>query len=197
MMKHHQPREVMAALMDFGALVCRAKAPACGPCPLRRPCMGRKIEPPALPSRTDSARRIDRDTSAPTHAIGLIRDNITLLLPRGSQVPLLELKPYGEVSDPRKAIKQHYLSQYQLPVAVRPEYARIRIKDSVVSLHRCSILRAEAPNFRPVSESQVMKCAMEIRMAAAALGLRCQNGTPITHPLPRPNPAKKSSSKRV
>lgn len=197
LMKGRQPREVMAALMDFGALVCNAKSPDCGHCPLRRSCRGMRLEPSVMASESDPARRKNRDSSAPTHAIGLIRDNLTLLLPRGSQVPIVDLKTDGAASDPRKAIKLHYLSQHQLPVAVRPEHARIQIRDNVVSLHRCSILRTEAPSFKPVSQSQVGKCAMEIRMAAAAMGLRCQDGTPIVLPAPRPNAAKKSSSKRV
>jgi A/G-specific adenine glycosylase len=38
-------RERLLALMDLGALVCRARAPRCGECPLRRRCASRGVLP--------------------------------------------------------------------------------------------------------------------------------------------------------
>jgi A/G-specific adenine glycosylase len=193
-----QPRDAMAAVMDFGAMMCRARNPDCEGCPLRRGCRGRMLGP-APPKEVKSHLRNSHTGSKAkvTHAIGLIRDNRTLLLPIDSITPMVTLDPANGISDPRAAIKNHYLIHHQVPVAVRPEYSRIHIRGKSVSVHRCSILLSEPTGFQPASSSHLKGLPNEVRHAASALGLVYADGTAIIHPVSGQRLRQKSNSKRV
>ncbi len=55
------------ALMDLGAVICRAKAPRCDACPLRRSCDFRRTAGGAGLSRPSGSRRLARAPASPRH----------------------------------------------------------------------------------------------------------------------------------
>jgi A/G-specific adenine glycosylase len=60
-MDRHPPGDVLQALMDLGAAICRPKQPRCGECPLAPGCAGRASgDPEAFPARTKRAPRPQR-----------------------------------------------------------------------------------------------------------------------------------------
>jgi A/G-specific adenine glycosylase len=69
------------ALMELGALVCTARGPACGSCPLRRMCAWRLAGRPANPSET--ARRPQRYAGTDRQVRGLL-----LAVARGADGPV-------------------------------------------------------------------------------------------------------------
>jgi A/G-specific adenine glycosylase len=58
MMAGVEPGDVVQAMMDLGATVCRPRAPRCGPCPLNGACSGRASgDPEAFPARRERKAR--------------------------------------------------------------------------------------------------------------------------------------------
>lgn len=64
-----------AALMELGALVCTARSPACGTCPVRRACAWRRASQPAPVTRRPAQRYAGTDRQARGVLLGLCRDH--------------------------------------------------------------------------------------------------------------------------
>jgi len=61
MMERHRPGDVVQALMDVGATICRPRQPRCGQCPLRSDCRAYASgEPDAFPERSQRKARPHR-----------------------------------------------------------------------------------------------------------------------------------------
>ena len=61
MMQDHAPGDVVQALMDLGAMICRPKEPRCGECPLRTHCRAfASGEPESFPERKQRKARPHR-----------------------------------------------------------------------------------------------------------------------------------------
>jgi len=183
-LKRMGAREGLAAVMDLGALVCTARSPKCGECPLAKGCKapevlseGRGSVRQKSPAKMDNKRA--KLAARPTSAVGLIRSDRVWYVSQDGSLPRVSLDAKEGISDPRHALKSWYLAQYQLPVAVRPEHSRVTLDGSTVSLHRCAILRTDTMPFAPATRVAALAQPESVRFFASLLGLTLEDGSPI------------------
>lgn len=90
-----------SALMDLGATVCTARAPACGRCPLRADCAAAPIEPAQLRQAPKPAALPFKHTAR--YARGRIVDRLRDL-PPGRRISLLDLHRAVAPAIPRRSL---------------------------------------------------------------------------------------------
>jgi A/G-specific adenine glycosylase len=137
------------ALMDLGATICSAAAPACGSCPLRKVC---RLRPKLEKSVRTREQRPSRATDLPLVdvAAGIVHRGGKILIarrPRGHLAGFWEFP--GGKKEPRESwracLKREIQEELGIEVAVRPhDWEEIHpYEDRAVRIrfHRCSILR--------------------------------------------------------
>ncbi|MCB0331295.1 MAG: NUDIX domain-containing protein, partial [Bdellovibrionales bacterium] len=143
-------RKLNYALMDFGALVCTARSPKCGECPLRSFCHFYSMEKVEAPARAQ-ARGKTRDKSSIDVAIGCIHREGRYLLGKrkrrkGGNWEFPGGKREGRESI-RAALKREVLEELGVEVSVRPPFHIEEFSDSSFHwrLHfcRCQILHGK------------------------------------------------------
>jgi A/G-specific adenine glycosylase len=149
-----RPGDFNQALMDLGATICRARAPDCASCPVRRACRARRSggDYRAFPRRKAAARKIDWPLAA-------IARGGTILLRRRPRAGLLgglwEI-PGGErrKNESLRSTLRRELDGLAAPVRLQSVAGVVRhsITDRRIRapVYRCSVARPDAfPDARP------------------------------------------------
>jgi A/G-specific adenine glycosylase len=130
LMDNHHPGDVVQALMDLGASICRPKAPRCGECPLRSDCTAfASGDPESFPQR--------RQRKARPHRFGVawwtVRDGHVWLVRRPAKGLLggMAALPGSDWTEVQPAVRsplgtvRHVFTHFSLDLALeaRPEPA--------------------------------------------------------------------------
>lgn len=148
------PRVVHEALMDLGSAICTSKSPRCTECPLAARCL-------APTAKSDDVNPTDRGGRKPTtHAIGMLRDGKTLLVPKRWKPPIVDrrgLPGSKRLGDPRHLLKEWYLQNYGVKVAVRPPMGIISADAGPISVHRVALIHSTSAHFHRATPAQILK----------------------------------------
>ena len=168
MMAGHRPGDVVQALMDLGATICRPKDPHCGECPLRNDCAAvASGDPESFPERKQRKARPHRYgiafwTVRDGH-VWLVRRPPTGLLGGMAALPgsdWTEARP--PVRNPLGAIR-HVFTHFSLDLSVEPrtEPAGEGWWHPLESLHEAGL-----PTLYRRAAELALRCAEESRAAA-------------------------------
>jgi A/G-specific adenine glycosylase len=125
MMEHQRPGDLVQALMDLGATVCRPRQPRCGTCPLSGDCAARKIGSPesypaprqrkARPHRYGTAWWIERDGH-----VWLVRRPAKGLLGGMAALPGPDWSETRQPTRTELGSVRHVFTHFSLDLAVEP-----------------------------------------------------------------------------
>ncbi len=159
-----EPRTFTSALMDLGAMVCKAKDPDCKRCPIKNFCWAYQ-ENKVHESITVSRKA--RPRIKPLYALGVLREG---------KKPLLT--PYGGIlvtklghQKPREALQNLARQRFGVEIAVRPAYAYGLRQGKVTSFHRCTLLYGRTERFMPADQKRLSKLKTHDRAALKLLNL--------------------------
>lgn len=162
LLTHGSPRDINNALMDLGALVCKARGAKCSLCPLATSCVAKANGGPKDVAKKKASKR-----NPAKIAVGILRDGKQVLLSPRSGLLVASL----DNSNAREALQREARKRHKIEIAVRPAYAHGTFERKPASFHRCSLLYGKITKFSSASVERLSRLSTPERQALKIVNL--------------------------